>query len=173
MCFFEQSRWSCGSWKWGTMREQCNKETRIGETCGLKLIFETFYYDEVCKTCEQISRKLRRIEKMTGDIERWKNIPNRTATIEKTQRDVYQLECEVYDLRNQHHNTDLSSSHHYPKRQLGESPDPKSGSPGGYSSSGESDNSSSQWAQGGPFVSLPSWSPSHSYTEHPWVRASP
>ncbi|KAB5566904.1 hypothetical protein GE09DRAFT_1056376 [Coniochaeta sp. 2T2.1] len=31
--------WAYGSWQWGTFRQQCPKESRTGETCGLKLVY--------------------------------------------------------------------------------------------------------------------------------------
>lgn len=57
---------------WGKFREECSKEYQIGETCGLRLVFETEHIDRFCKLCEMIAKKKRRLEKMEADIERWK-----------------------------------------------------------------------------------------------------
>ena len=60
MCYFDQTRWSCGYWRWGHFRQQCNKEYRMGETCGLKLVYETRVESDVCKLCHDTEKKQRR-----------------------------------------------------------------------------------------------------------------
>ncbi|KAK0616968.1 hypothetical protein B0T14DRAFT_254907 [Immersiella caudata] len=98
MCYFEQTRWSCGYWKWGNFRQQCNKEYRTGETCGLKLVYDTSYQASQCKICDQISKKDRRVRKLSDDIMRWQREGNRRATIEKTQRDILEIQDQMHDL---------------------------------------------------------------------------
>lgn len=98
MCYFDQVRWTCGLWKWGNFRQQCTKEYRTGETCGLKLVFDTAYKPEQCKTCDQIARKKRRIQKMENDIERWRKEGNRRATIEKTEYDIADIEAAIHSM---------------------------------------------------------------------------
>lgn len=102
MCYFEQTRWSCGYWKWGNFRQQCNKEYRTGETCGLKLVYDTSYQPSVCKICEQVTKKERRVRKMVDDIKRWHREGGRTATIEKTQRDIAEIQMQIHDLWRSH-----------------------------------------------------------------------
>ncbi|KAH8889962.1 hypothetical protein GQ53DRAFT_722356 [Thozetella sp. PMI_491] len=102
MCFFEQIRWSCGFWKWGRFREQCTTEDRIGETCGLKLVFETNHSDDCCTLCKLIAKKTRRVTKMTQDIQRWKQDGNRPATVEKTQNDVAEILTSISRMVEQH-----------------------------------------------------------------------
>ena len=102
MCYFEQTRWVCGYWKWGNFRQQCNKEYRTGETCGLKLVYHTNYRSDYCKLCEQANKKQRRVGKMVQDVERWQREGNRRATIEKTQRDIEDIEVQIADLLGQH-----------------------------------------------------------------------
>lgn len=92
MCYFEQTRWRCGFWKWGNFRQQCNKEYRTGETCGLKLVYDTNYKDEKCKLCDQIEKKQRRYHKMRQDVDRWRREGNRRATIEKTEYDMAEVQ---------------------------------------------------------------------------------
>ena len=102
MCFFEQIRWSCGFWKWGRFREQCTTEYRIGETCGLKLVFETNHSDSCCSLCEKIAKKKRRITKMTADIERWKRDGNRPATIERTKSNAAEILASLSRMVEEH-----------------------------------------------------------------------
>lgn len=102
MCYFEQTRWRCGFWKWGNFRQQCNKEYRTGETCGLKLVYDTNYKNENCKLCEQIEKKERRYNKMAQDIERWRNEGNRRATIEKTEYDMEEVRQAIAKIWTEH-----------------------------------------------------------------------
>ncbi|KAL7941376.1 hypothetical protein V8C42DRAFT_334995 [Trichoderma barbatum] len=102
MCYFEQTRWSCGYWRWGHFRQQCNKEYRMGETCGLKLIYETIPDPDVCKLCHDIDKKVRRVTKMTSDVERWKVEGNRSATIERTEEDMAGVMQQIEDMRVDH-----------------------------------------------------------------------
>ncbi|KAG7110195.1 hypothetical protein HYQ45_017662 [Verticillium longisporum] len=69
MCYFYQTRWTCGYWRWGQFKQQCNKEYRTGETCGLKLVYTTVQEADRCKLCHDIDKKNRRILKMTTDID--------------------------------------------------------------------------------------------------------
>ncbi|KAF4993208.1 hypothetical protein FDECE_13486 [Fusarium decemcellulare] len=80
MCFFEQTLWACGWWRWGNFRQQCNKEYRMGETCGLKLVYETETEPDVCKLCHDTEKKQRRYDKMYRDVQRWQREGNRSAT---------------------------------------------------------------------------------------------
>ncbi len=102
MCYFEQTRWDCGYWKWGNFRAQCNKEYRTGETCGLKLVYETIYAPGQCKLCDQIAKKERRAAKMRDDIQRWQREGNRRATVEKTQADVAEIDAQISEMAFQH-----------------------------------------------------------------------
>ncbi|GAB1315481.1 hypothetical protein MFIFM68171_05691 [Madurella fahalii] len=102
MCYYQQTRWICGYWKWGNFREQCHKERRTGETCGLKLIFHTDAISEPCKTCDAITKKDRRMQKMQDDISRWQREGGRRATIEKTQADIEELYQQVRQMWIEH-----------------------------------------------------------------------
>ncbi|KAH6618271.1 hypothetical protein B0J18DRAFT_371802 [Chaetomium sp. MPI-SDFR-AT-0129] len=95
MCYFDHQLWPCGWWKWGNFREQCPKEYRTGETCGLKLIFNTYLEPEPCKMCDQIDKKQRRLNKMMEDVRRWRNEGNRRATIEKTETEMRALNSQI------------------------------------------------------------------------------
>ncbi len=102
MCYFDQTRWTCGYWKWGNFRQQCTKEYRTGETCGLKLVYDTAYSNEPCKLCEQMTKKERRLTKMKNDIQRWTYEGNRKATIEKTQDDIDDIKVQIERIQKEH-----------------------------------------------------------------------
>jgi hypothetical protein len=102
MCYFDHQLWPCGWWKWGNFREQCPREYRTGETCGLKLVFNTYLEPEVCRHCEQIYKKQRRVAKMDDDVRRWRAEGNRRATIEKTEREICALNMQIAELWGEH-----------------------------------------------------------------------
>jgi hypothetical protein len=102
MCYFDHTLWPCGYWKWGTFRAQCNKEYRTGETCGLKLIFNTYMERDVCKMCDTMHTKQRRLAKMADDVRRWRGEGNRRATIEKTEREMMALNIQIGALWVEH-----------------------------------------------------------------------
>lgn len=107
MCFFDQTRWSCGFWRWGNLREQCSREYRIGETCGLKLVYDTDFKETICHICEHISRKTNRMDDMARKIERWRREGDRPATIERTESDIASLSQAISVLLDQHQGTTL------------------------------------------------------------------
>jgi len=102
MCYFDQKRWSCGYWRWSHFRQQCPKEYRTGETCGLKLVNEVFDEHERCKLCFDIDKKQRRLDKMYRDIARWEREGNRTATIERTREEAAVVERQMADMNSDH-----------------------------------------------------------------------
>ncbi|KAI0123258.1 hypothetical protein BJ170DRAFT_641277 [Xylariales sp. AK1849] len=110
MCFFEQRRRACGFWRWERFVSRCHKEHRIGETCGLKLIWITHHTNSDCKLCLSISKKERRIRKMTSDITRWEREANKPATIETTKRQLKQLLEELQRLQYRHKSSAGTSS---------------------------------------------------------------
>ncbi|KXX83031.1 hypothetical protein MMYC01_200470 [Madurella mycetomatis] len=103
MCYYQQTRWICGYWKWGNFREQCYRERRTGETCGLKLIYHTDIVSSPCKVCDAITKKVRRMQKMKDDIYRWQREGGRRATIEKTQGDILEINAQVEQLYIDHY----------------------------------------------------------------------
>ncbi|KAI1435460.1 hypothetical protein GGR50DRAFT_322196 [Xylaria sp. CBS 124048] len=105
MCFFEQTRWNCGFWRWGHFREQCNKEYRTGETCGLKFVYNTIREADNCKLCKDIEKKQRKYSKLSSDIKRWSTeSSNRSASIEKAQRELIEV-CQAIDSMTKQHQT--------------------------------------------------------------------
>ncbi|EJP66059.1 uncharacterized protein BBA_05030 [Beauveria bassiana ARSEF 2860] len=103
MCYFEQTLWSCGYWRWGHFRQQCNKEYRMGETCGLKLVYITKNEPDVCKLCHDIEKKQRRYDKMARDVERWQREGNRRATIERTCGEMREVADQIHNMRAEHY----------------------------------------------------------------------
>ncbi|QPC61345.1 hypothetical protein HYE67_003576 [Fusarium culmorum] len=102
MCYFDQTRWTCGFWRWGHFRQQCNKEYRMGETCGLKLVYETKDQPEVCKLCSDVEKKQRRYDKMYRDVQRWQREGNRNATIERTCGEMDEVLGQIYRMQQEH-----------------------------------------------------------------------
>lgn len=102
MCYFDQTRWSCGYWRWGHFRQQCNKEYRMGETCGLKLVYETKVEADMCKLCHDTEKKQRRYDKMYRDVQRWQREGNRNATIERTCGEMQDVMGQIYRMREEH-----------------------------------------------------------------------
>lgn len=102
MCYFDQTRWTCGYWRWGHFRQQCPKEYRMGETCGLKLVYETKPENDVCKLCHDIEKKQRRYDKMYRDVERWQREGGKPATIERTTADMKDILAHIYRMTSDH-----------------------------------------------------------------------
>lgn len=105
MCFFEQTLWHCGYWRWGHFRQQCNKEYRTGETCGLKMVHETIRQTDVCRLCKDIQKKERKRDKLMSDIARWE-LENyrspRGASIAKARDDLYDVQTALEAMHNEH-----------------------------------------------------------------------
>ena len=74
----------------------------MGETCGLKLVWETNYLEERCRLCDDIAKKVRRIEKIDLDIARWESQGNRRATIERALGDRQELNTLLQRMYQQH-----------------------------------------------------------------------
>ena len=102
MCFFEQVVWPCGYWRWSSFRQQCNKEYRIGETCGLKLVYGTKYRKAPCDTCNSIAKKSRMMAKKAADVNRWRGQRLYPATVEKTEKEIAILQRQLSRLFKQH-----------------------------------------------------------------------
>lgn len=100
MCFYDNYKFACQDWKWGNFKQHCQKEYRMGETCGMKMVYNTILLPDKCPWCEKIEKKLRRREKAAKDIARWSVEPHRyRASIEKAQEDIATLEQEIYNLQ--------------------------------------------------------------------------
>lgn len=99
MCFYDQHRFACGDWKWGHFKQHCNREYRTGETCGMKLVMQTYGLQMKCKTCEKIDTKRRRLQHEQERLQRWAREPNKySASIEKAVESINILNGEIYTL---------------------------------------------------------------------------
>lgn len=100
MCYYDNFKYACLDWKWGNFRQHCQKEYRTGETCGMKMIFQTIMLAEKCPSCEKIEKKLRRRAKALSDHARWaKDGSKFKASMEKALEEVAQLEREIRSLQ--------------------------------------------------------------------------
>jgi hypothetical protein len=100
MCFYEQYVYQCRDWKWGNFKQHCQAEYRTGETCGMKMIWQSQGLQGNCKTCLKIEAKQRRRAKLVDDHNRWSREPHRYgASMEKALRDIKALDNEIMLLR--------------------------------------------------------------------------
>ena len=102
MCYYARTDYRCGDFKWGNMKLRCERQPRIGETCGAKLADTSnlSYVNEDCRICQDIQTKTRRLRKEQDNIARWRN-DNRTnfrASIEKATRESQQLAEQIHEL---------------------------------------------------------------------------
>ncbi|KAF2503262.1 HET-domain-containing protein [Lophium mytilinum] len=104
MCFYEQLRFACGDWKWGHFRQHCNREHRMGETCGIKMIHHTTQRPSKCKVCEKLDRKLRKIGTELDRIRRWNREGRNPASIERSRDTIQELDHEYENI-----NVEISS----------------------------------------------------------------
>lgn len=99
MCFYDQIRFSCGDWKWSHFRQHCNREYRIGETCGMKLVQSTIDNADLCKLCEKLKTKYRRRQAEVDRIQRWSKEGSRyRASIDKALATINELDTEITNI---------------------------------------------------------------------------
>ncbi|QDS72401.1 hypothetical protein FKW77_008775 [Venturia effusa] len=95
MCFYDQYRFTCGDFKWGNFRAHCAKEYRIGETCGMRLVHETYMQPTKCKFCDKADTKLRKRQAEADRVTRWQQEGRNPASIEKSMETIKQLDSEI------------------------------------------------------------------------------
>jgi len=99
MCYYENFKYSCNDWKWGNFRQHCQAEYRQGETCGMKMVYQTLPLAEKCVMCEKIERKQRRLEKHKADYQRWAVEPQKYRySMEKAYEEMKALAQEIQKL---------------------------------------------------------------------------
>lgn len=99
MCFFNQTLFGCGCFKWGNFSSHCPNEKRRGEACRKpQLVGHTNEVAERCKLCEKIEIKNRKIAKEHSNIARWAKDGNRNASIAKAMGDIRIIEKERWAL---------------------------------------------------------------------------
>ena len=97
MCFYDQYQHTCGDFKWGALRQPCNKENRTSEICGFKQVMTTYPRNEKCKTCAKMDTKIARIVKELGRIRPWGK-EDRTGPIKGPREKIAELEVEIEEL---------------------------------------------------------------------------
>ena len=99
MCYYNQKKFACGDWAWGSFAAKCNHEYRMGETCGMKLINNTENIQGQCKLCEKIDTKHRRRNTEVDRVARWRREGGMMrASMEKSQNLIKDLEQEIRQL---------------------------------------------------------------------------
>lgn len=98
MCFFDTERFTCGDWRWSHFRSHCNKEYRIGETCGMKLVWQNNDIPRKCQKCDTLDTKLRKREKICERIARWQAERSNPASIQKGIEEIMQLDEQIKRL---------------------------------------------------------------------------
>jgi len=98
MCYYDQERYICADWKWGHFKGHCNKEYRTGETCGMKLVYQTLDVARKCTRCEAVDTKLRKRQKLVERISRWQQEDRCPASVEKGLEELAQLDEQIKAL---------------------------------------------------------------------------
>lgn len=103
MCFYDQTVFGCGDFKWGNCKQQCPREYRSGETCGMKLVMNSYPDNSTkCKTCLRVDTIMRKREKEVANIRTWqkdeKHGKKRSASIEKAYVAIGEYDAELTKL---------------------------------------------------------------------------
>ncbi|KAK5745098.1 hypothetical protein LTR17_001549 [Elasticomyces elasticus] len=99
MCYYDNYKYQCNDWKWGNFRQHCNAEYRQGETCGMKMVYQTLPLADKCSMCDKIERKQRRLEKHKSDYTRWSAEPQKyRCSMEKAYDEMKALAQEIQRL---------------------------------------------------------------------------
>jgi len=80
----------------------------MGETCGIKLVYNVNRPSKPCIICKDIAAKNRRISKMSADVVRWRREQIFPATLEKTERQLNDVRYELLALTKHHLRWSLS-----------------------------------------------------------------
>jgi len=70
----------------------------MGETCGMKLVYQTAQQPTKCKYCEKVDTKLRKRQAEVDRIARWQREGKNPASIEKSMDTIKQLDYEIQQL---------------------------------------------------------------------------
>lgn len=98
MCYYDMIVFSCKDWKWGHFRKHCQKEYRTGETCGMKLAYNTINDNTKCTICLALEKKQRRYNKAKADYDRWAPDPQRQASAAKAAEECQDIAKEMEKL---------------------------------------------------------------------------
>lgn len=99
MCFYNQKKFPCGCWSWGSFTHRCNYEYRTGETCGIKLVDVTEYETAQCRICDKIETKYRRRSAEVERLNRWNREGAKlVASMDRSKKLIVQLDREIAQL---------------------------------------------------------------------------
>ncbi|KAL2864224.1 5'-methylthioadenosine/S-adenosylhomocysteine nucleosidase family protein [Aspergillus lucknowensis] len=102
MCFYNQKRFSCGDYSWAEFVHHCSFEERLGEACGMKLVYRTVPEATKCRLCEKIEAKDRRRSAEMNRLARWKREGGTmVASMDRGQAMIIELEREIRELERQ------------------------------------------------------------------------
>ena len=96
------------------MREQCPRECRMGEQCGIRLLHHetSVQLDHLCNTCKALDTKRRRLAKSEETL-RWRenNGPEEFQySIAKATREIRMLREDIVELEAKRSSAKLASS---------------------------------------------------------------
>ena len=83
------------------MKERCERQHRMGETCGKKLVHSDYVTmsPEPCRVCKDIDIKSRKLDKERQNIARWRQEGKKfVASIEKAENEVERLKETIDNL---------------------------------------------------------------------------
>ena len=95
MCFYDCYKFECGDYKWGNFRQHCNKEYRMGETCGMRLVLDTIQRQSKCRLCDKIDTKMRKRQAEFDRIKRWQAQGTNPASVEKSYQNIALIDQEI------------------------------------------------------------------------------
>ena len=99
MCFYDQHCFSCGDWEWAHFRQDCIRESRPGEICGLKLVMQTVPIGAKCHICDQIDAKQQCRATEEERISQWQqDAIVMEASINSSYDKIKDLDWDIYDL---------------------------------------------------------------------------
>lgn len=74
----------------------------MGQTCGLKMVYETRTEPDICMLCHDTAKKRRQYDEMIRHIQRWQHEGGRNAIIEKTRSEMHCLIGQIYQMKQEH-----------------------------------------------------------------------
>ncbi|KAF8471307.1 hypothetical protein BDZ91DRAFT_718277 [Kalaharituber pfeilii] len=98
MCFYDQQIFACGDYKWGRFRAHCAKEYRTGETCGMKLIYETSRVTGKCQMCKKYEVILRKIIQAHERVQRWESEGINPVSTDKEKQSIMVWQNELKEI---------------------------------------------------------------------------
>ncbi|EXJ66957.1 uncharacterized protein A1O5_09603, partial [Cladophialophora psammophila CBS 110553] len=111
MCHYERTDFQCGDFRWGNMKDRCDRQKRIGETCPATLLDHNNLTKVIgyCKVCQQIAVKRRKLQREENNIRRWHSEGNKLPLMmDKAVKTTEKLREEIIKLHNKRTSVQLS-----------------------------------------------------------------